>query len=429
MTETSTFFVGILVGVVLGVISILGFTRYFALNESDKEHKRSPMEFKPAKKLNSMTKAESVVTKEAEFPPDWFSSTDNYNLETRAIFSKCWILLTHTSLFSKPGDYHTFTICGYSIFLILGKDFKIRAFHNVCRHRAYTVTRKESGSSTVLGCKYHGWSYDVMGRLVKAPMFDGVPGFRKDDNGLLEVPLRVSEESGTVWVNLDAARVNDGDIGGDKKEKEAVDLFLGLGGNKCRWVDGRTVEGGFNWKSAIVDSNTFNIGIPQRPRPSLLPSWLGKNHSHTSALHLFPCSTVYRIPNTNLWYSIILTPSSSTKTQIRWDLISSSTKSTIEAEKAIASQIEGMVSSQAKALEQSLQLVDDKNKDIQSAILVQLKSHLRVERALGKEVTPAMNKAKTSEKFLQAESLCKELDCLSGKTTRTNAQRHDILAW
>lgn len=35
-----------------------------------------------------------------------------------------------------------------------------------------------------------------------------------------------------------------------------------------------------------------------------------------------------------------------------------------------------------------------------------LKAHLRVERALGKEVTPPMNKAKTSERFLQAES-CK----------------------
>lgn len=44
--------------------------------------------------------------------------------------------------------------------------------------------------------------------------------------------------------------------------------------------------------------------------------------------------------------------------------------------------------------------------DIQSEILVHLKAHLRVERALGKEVVPAMNKVKTSEKFLQAET-CK----------------------
>lgn len=113
------------------------------------------------------------------------------------------------------------------------------------------MTRKESGSSTVLGCKYHGWSYDVKGQLVKAPMFDGVLGFRKEDNGLFAVPLRVSEGSGMVWINLDAARMSEG-IGddGERWEGETVDSFLGLEPKKCRWVDGRTVEGGFNWKSA-----------------------------------------------------------------------------------------------------------------------------------------------------------------------------------
>lgn len=101
----------------------------------------------------------------------------------------------------------------------------------------------------MLGCKYHGWSYDVKGQLVKAPMFDGVPGFRKEDNGLFEVPLRVSEGSGLVWINLDAARMSEGDDG-ERRERERVDLFLNLGRKKCRWIDGRTVEGGFNWKSA-----------------------------------------------------------------------------------------------------------------------------------------------------------------------------------
>ena len=55
--------------------------------------------------------------------------------------------------------------------------------------------------------------------------------------------------------------------------------------------------------------------------------------------------------------------------------------------------------------------------DIQSEILVYLKAHLRVERAVGKEVTPAMNKAKTSDKFLHAEAR-KSLVYSSGKKIR-----------
>lgn len=119
----------------------------------------------------------------------------------------------------------------------------------------------------VLGCKYHGWSYDVKGQLVKAPMFDGVPGFRKEENGLFEVPLRVSEGSGMVWINLDAARTSEGVDDGEGCEVEAVDLFLGLKQRKCRWVDGRTVEGGFNWKSAgeyvrsLETEETFTSGM------------------------------------------------------------------------------------------------------------------------------------------------------------------------
>jgi phenylpropionate dioxygenase-like ring-hydroxylating dioxygenase large terminal subunit len=55
----------------------------------------------------------------------------------------------------------------FPILIILGKDHIIRAFHNVCRHRAYTITKKPAGSSLVLGCRYHGWSYDTKGNLVK----------------------------------------------------------------------------------------------------------------------------------------------------------------------------------------------------------------------------------------------------------------------
>jgi hypothetical protein len=89
---------------------------------------------------------------------------------------------------------------------------------------------------------------------------------------------------------------------------------------------------------------------------------LNKSSSQALVSCSFPCSMVYKIPDTNLWYSIILLPSSSTKTQIRWDLYSNWSKPNAAIEKAIISQIEGMISIQAKALENSHQLVDDGNR-------------------------------------------------------------------
>jgi phenylpropionate dioxygenase-like ring-hydroxylating dioxygenase large terminal subunit len=111
--------------------------------------------------------------------------------------------VTHVSRFRKPGDYLAFTVAGFPFFLILGKDSIIRGFHNVCRHRAYTVTRKPSGSTLVLGCRYHGWSYDTKGQLTKAPHFDDIPGFKKEDNGLFQIWVR-PDSQGFVFVNFDA---------------------------------------------------------------------------------------------------------------------------------------------------------------------------------------------------------------------------------
>jgi phenylpropionate dioxygenase-like ring-hydroxylating dioxygenase large terminal subunit len=110
----------------------------------------------------------------------------------------------------------------------------------------------------VLGCKYHGWSYDTKGHLVKAPMFDGVPGFKKEDNGLFEIEVTVSH-SGAIWVNLDSGVKNESI---NEDAKRSIDRFLGLKNVKTRWVDGRTVEGGFNWKKAgkLVSLNIFENG-------------------------------------------------------------------------------------------------------------------------------------------------------------------------
>jgi nitrite reductase/ring-hydroxylating ferredoxin subunit len=179
------------------------------------------------------------VSKESEMPDGWFTSLDLFELERRSIFSKTWLLTTHISHFRKPGDYQTFNIASYAIFLIQGKDGILRGFHNVCRHRAYTVTRKPAGSSLVLGCKYHGWSYDTKGALVKAPHFDNVPGFDKASNSLFEVGVK-TDDKGLVWVRLSGA---------DEEDPEEIPSFS-IDGISKRSFALMTLEseGAVNWK-------------------------------------------------------------------------------------------------------------------------------------------------------------------------------------
>ena len=166
-------------------------------------------------------------------------------------FIKKWLYVTHASRFQKPGDYRTFEIAGFSIIVILGKDWQKRAFHNVCRHRAYAVTKKACGSSIVLGCRYHGWSYDTKGKLIKAPEFEDVKGFEKEMNGLWEVNVEVRESM--IFVNFNAgADVEPLQLGKYEKQMRRY--------AKSECILEWTCEGAFNWKLAGAFVPSYEMG-------------------------------------------------------------------------------------------------------------------------------------------------------------------------
>lgn len=140
---------------------------------------------------------------EHTLPASWWKSEKIFELEKRAIFNKSWMYCIHESRFKKAGDYFSFTVSGINFFIIKSKvDGQLKAFHNVCRHRAYPVIRKEKGSSTIIGCKYHGWSYNSDGQLTKAPHFEQVEGFKKEENSLFPIKCHTQKELGLVFVNF-----------------------------------------------------------------------------------------------------------------------------------------------------------------------------------------------------------------------------------
>jgi choline monooxygenase len=55
------------------------------------------------------------------------------------------------------------------------------------------------GTATKLRCRYHGWTYDLTGKLRGAPEFEGVADFDRADFGL--IPMTVAGWGPTVWVH------------------------------------------------------------------------------------------------------------------------------------------------------------------------------------------------------------------------------------
>ncbi len=133
---------------------------------------------------------------EAYTDPKW------YAFEQNAIFAKHWIWVCHVEKVRAPGAYTTATIAGRPIAIVRDRDGQLRAFYNVCKHRAHELLQGD-GETTRIMCPYHAWVYDLTGQLRRAPETENLKGFATNDICLDTV--RVEEFCGFAYVNLDPA--------------------------------------------------------------------------------------------------------------------------------------------------------------------------------------------------------------------------------
>jgi len=125
--------------------------------------------------------------------PAWtYGNAEFFQLERERLFRRAWHVVGHTSDLPDPGDYVSFELLGERAFVVRGKDGILRAFHNVCRHRAHAVVSGEQGSCAgVIRCPYHGWLYNLDGRLRAMAAEKSFVGAQKDELGLRPVELEL----------------------------------------------------------------------------------------------------------------------------------------------------------------------------------------------------------------------------------------------
>ena len=122
------------------------------------------------------------------------------------------------------------------------------------------MLQKPEGNTLVMGCRYHGWSYDTTGKLIKAPQMDGVQGFDKAEYPLFAIHTHTTRH-GHIFVNFEAE---------DKPSVAFDEWFKGLEGEMKEFpfeqyelypsyhgesIDGShsgyAMEGEFNWKTLM----------------------------------------------------------------------------------------------------------------------------------------------------------------------------------
>jgi choline monooxygenase len=143
---------------------------------------------------------DKAISRAWTLPADLYLDSDIYAAEKEAIFAHTWQVIGHHDQVKNAGDYFTTELIGEPLVVVRGGDGRLRAFYNVCRHRAGPAA-EGCGSRKLFRCGYHGWTYDLDGSLISATEIEGVEGFRAEDFAL--VPVRAEEWFNFVFVNLD----------------------------------------------------------------------------------------------------------------------------------------------------------------------------------------------------------------------------------
>jgi len=139
---------------------------------------------------------ETVRTREPETLPARAYWADEYwQLDRREIWARTWVLVAAALDFRAAGDYVATTAAGMPVLVIKAED-GIRAFHNVCRHRASPLVLDDRGHVEKLTCPYHSWRYGFDGTLLNAPSTN----IDKSEYGLFRV--RCETWRGLVFVCL-----------------------------------------------------------------------------------------------------------------------------------------------------------------------------------------------------------------------------------
>ncbi|MGE3985496.1 MAG: Rieske 2Fe-2S domain-containing protein, partial [Dehalococcoidia bacterium] len=133
-----------------------------------------------------------------------FSDQRIFELEMERIFARAWNFMAHDSQIPNPGDFFLSFIGEDRVIVVRDNDGLPQVLVNSCRHRGNAVCRAEEGHASSFMCTYHGWTFDLQGKLV------GVPGFKevyheeldRENWGLIKA-AKVDTYKGFIFATMD----------------------------------------------------------------------------------------------------------------------------------------------------------------------------------------------------------------------------------
>ena len=123
-----------------------------------------------------------------EVPASHYLDAEHFALEQERVFRRLPSVVATDTELREPGSCLATELAGRGVLLIRDAEGELRAFKNACRHRSTRLV--EPGSvckKKALTCPYHGWTYDLAGRIVHVPHATAFCGKEQERTELVRV--------------------------------------------------------------------------------------------------------------------------------------------------------------------------------------------------------------------------------------------------
>ena len=179
-------------------------------------------------------------------PGYYYYDSDIYRRELERIFCASWQYVCHVSRLREPGQFHVRDIGDQSVFVLRDSAGDLRAYHNVCQHRAHRLLEGEGKIGQRIVCPYHAWAYAPSGELLHARGSETMSSFPTDKIHLQAVKL--DQLCGFIFVNLDsqAKSMRETFTG---LEEEILALAPNAASLKRAWTENFDLAA--NWKNSV----------------------------------------------------------------------------------------------------------------------------------------------------------------------------------
>ena|SRR6266478_4322554 len=135
-------------------------------------------------------------------PGALYASPEFYRLDVEKLFMRDWLFAGRVEELPNPGDYLTMRIAGEPIIIARTPAGELAAYYNMCLHRGVEVA-EGCGNTRAFKCPYHGWIYDLSGRLTGAAYMKESEGFELGEQRMRA--LRLETWRRNIFVAFDPA--------------------------------------------------------------------------------------------------------------------------------------------------------------------------------------------------------------------------------